>query len=431
MTSNQKIYRELLDRQSKNRQRMAEIAALATDKITPEVRGDLEAIEAGTPDLERQIRAARAALDEDDKSSVITITEGDAETRERIELRSKAQLTNYLHAAAQGRLPSGAEHELQAAAGVQSGIPVELWDVPGPESEQRDVTPAPGTVGVNLQPIQPALFANSIAPRLGIDMPRVPSGTFASATISTSQTADAKGKGDAIAATAGAMTVSTSTVKRVSARLELRLEDIATVGQANFESALRQNLAFALSAELDNQAINGAGQNDDLNGILQRLTDPADPEAGIETFDRMLAIFAGGVDGLWSGMLSEVGVVCGVDTYRLALRSFRDVSGQDLGAISFADYAKEHTGGFWTNSRMPDKVNHIQAGILYRMGRSAMGASGGMRTAVCPHWGRVEVDDIYTGSAKAERYFTAHVLLGDVIVVQPDAYAQVAFRVST
>ena len=50
------------------------------------------------------------------------------------------------------------------------------------------------------------------------------------------------------------------------------------------------------------------------------------------------------------------------------------------------------------------------------------GGSGAMRTAVCPHWNAIDIDDIYTGSAKAERYFTMHVLLGDVILVQPDAY---------
>ena len=80
---------------------------------------------------------------------------------------------------------------------------------------------------------------------------------------------------------------------------------------------------------------------------------------------------------------------------------------------------------------MPTTEAHIQQGILYRKGRSAMGASAGMRTAICPHWGEVSIDDIYSGSAKGERYFTMHVLLGDVILVQPDAYAQVAFRVST
>ena len=88
-------------------------------------------------------------------------------------------------------------------------------------------------------------------------------------------------------------------------------------------------------------------------------------------------------------------------------------------------------GGWWTNKRMPAKASHIAQCILYRKGRSMMGGSGGMRTAVVPHWGEVGIDDIYTGSAKAERYFSLHVLLGDVILVQPDAYAQVSVRVST
>ena len=60
-----------------------------------------------------------------------------------------------------------------------------------------------------------------------------------------------------------------------------------------------------------------------------------------------------------------------------------------------------------------------------------MGGSEMIRTAVCPHWGEVVIDDVYSGSGKGERYFTAHVFLGDVILVQQDAYAQVAFRVST
>jgi len=53
--------------------------------------------------------------------------------------------------------------------------------------------------------------------------------------------------------------VTTAAPKRVSARLELTLEDIAAVGQANFESILRENLSPALSDELDKQAINGDG----------------------------------------------------------------------------------------------------------------------------------------------------------------------------
>ena len=98
--------------------------------------------------------------------------------------------------------------------------------------------------------------------------------------------------------------------------------------------------------------------------------------------------------------------------------------------MSAAAYAKGNTGGLWTNKRMPDAVSDIQQAILYRMGRSMMGGAGAMRTAVCPYWNEVSIDDIYSGSASGTRHFTMHVLLGDVILVQPDAYAQVAYKLA-
>ena len=386
--------------------------------------------------LERRSAIEALISDDDDKAKreATQFNGVDPETRERVELRSKARLGNFLVAAARGRMVDGPEAELAAAAGV-SGIPLELWDVPVPAEqrgvETRAVAAVPGTVGLNLDPIRPAIFANSIAARLGIDMPRVASGTYATATISTSQSAAARTKSAAAAGVAGAMTVATATPKSVSARLELTIEDIAAVGAENFESALRQNLGLALSDELDNQAINGDGSAPNLTGMLQRLTDPSAPGADVADFDAFVAAFAAGVDGLWATMANQVGIVVNPETYRLALQTFRDISTADLGDVSFSDYAMEHFGGFWTNKRMPDKANHVAQAILYRSGRTAMGASAGMRTAVCPHWGVVNIDDIYSGSAKGERYFTMHVLLGDVILVQPDAYAQVSFRVSS
>ncbi len=173
MTSTQKRLRDLRDRQSKERGRMAELALL--DTLSDEQRSELDVIEKGTPDLERQMRAATIALEDEEKDAETrAATDPDAGQRERIELRSKAMLSNYLMNAARGRMADGAEAELQAAAGVSGhGIPLELWDVPierrhGEDGrETRAITPAPGTVGVNLDPIRPAVFANAIAPSLG------------------------------------------------------------------------------------------------------------------------------------------------------------------------------------------------------------------------------------------------------------------------
>ena len=408
---------------SKTRQRLGELAAI--NEPTAEQTAELTRLQGELPGLEQRWQAAVQAEPPEETRVLGDMT---PEQRERVELRSRASLGNYLMAAAQGRAPSGAEHELAAAAEVSSGgIPIELWDVREPE-ETRAITPAPSTVGVNLDTIRPAVFARSIAPMLGIEMPRVMSGTYASATITTSQTAEAKAKSAAIAATAGALTVTTATPKRVSARLELTLEDIAAVGQQNFESILRQNLSLALSAELDNQAINGNGTAPNLTGMFQRLTAPSDP-GSIADFDAFAAAHAGGVDGLWAQTIADVSIVVGTATYVLASSTFQSATNYK-GELSASAYAMANTGGFWTNSRMPAADSTIQQAILYRKGRMMEGGSGAMRTAVCPHWGEIGVDDIYSGAAKGQRFFTLSVLLGDVIVVQPAAYSQIAFKVA-
>ena len=297
------------------------------------------------------------------------------------------------------------------------------------ERRQTDaVSPAPGTVGLNLDRIRPAVFAHSIAPRLGIEMPRVKSGTYASATISTSLTADAKDKSARQDATAAALESTSATVKRVSARLAFAIEDIAAVGQENFEPILRDNLSLVLSDALDDQAINGNGVAPNLTGILQRLTDPADPATAAD-FDAFAAAHAGGVDGLWSNTLKEVSIVVGPENVRVCVAHVSkrcELQGRNVGSGLRDD---EH-GRLLTNKRMPDPASDIQQAIVYRMGRSMMGGAGAMRTAVCPHWNEISIDDIYSGSASGERFFTMHVLLGDVILVQPAAYSQIAYRLA-
>ena len=426
MTPKQRLQLE----QSEKRQRLNEL--LAADNLDDEQRGELDALTKRMQQLEVELRAAIVA-----EPDPVTSPAPATEDRDRLELRSKASVGRYLLAAMRGRSVSGAERELLDEAGLEDGtIPLELWDTNPVEQRADTVSGAPGTVGVNLDRLRPAVFAPSILPRLGVEMPRVKSGTYASGTITTSLTAASQAKGDAAMASAAAFTVTSVTPKRISARLAIAIEDVAAVGQANFESILRQNLSLALSDELDDQGLNGAGgnSNKDLVGIFHRLTNPTDPTT-VAGFDSFVAAFAGGVDGLWAPTVKDVAVVAGVDTYRLSARTFRDRvidtgqrGGVSLGDTAFSDYAMSMYGGWWTNKRMPATASTIQQAILYRKGRSLMGGSGGMRTAVCPHWNMISIDDIYSGSAQGERYFTMHVLLGDVILVQPDAYAQVAFK---
>ncbi|MDE2667225.1 MAG: hypothetical protein OXI69_13860 [Acidobacteriota bacterium] len=429
MTNSQRLAVRL----SEIRQRLNEIAGLEGDAFTDEIRQEADRLQTEFRAKETQYRAALVA--EGESESRALETEPDAERRERLELRSRANLSAYLRAALSGRRVDGAERELQEAAGIGDGIPIELWDTVAPEerAEHRQgdaATAAPGTVGVNLDRIRPAVFAQSILPGLGVEMPRVESGTYASATITTSLTAASKAKGAAQEATAAAFTVTSVTPKRISARLGIRIEDVAAIGQGNFEPILRENLSLVLSDELDKQGLNGAGSNSgaDLVGLFHRLTDPSAPDT-LATFDLFAAALAGGVDGLWALSQRDVALLVGPDTYQLAGKTFQSAANYK-GELSAASYLMAQSGGFKTNKRMPDAANKLQQGILFRMGRSMMGGTGAMRTAVCPHWNEISINDIYSGSAKGERFFTMHVLLGDVILVQPDAYSQIAFKVA-
>ena len=417
MTNDQKIRLRL----SQVRGRLNDIAGI--EDLTDEIRSEAEALHTELNDLsirERALIPSEGITENRD-------TGLDAEARERNELRSRARVTSYILAALSGRQVDGAEAELRDAAGV-SGVPLELWDTaPAANGETRQdaATVAPGTVGVNLDAIRPQVFSASIAPRLGIEMPRVESGSYASATISTSLTAAAQVAGADAHATAAGFTVTSVTPKRISARLGIRVEDVAAVGQVNFESILRENLSLVLSDALDSQMINGDGSSPNLSGIFARLTAPSDPTT-VADFDAFASAHAGGIDGLWSNTLKEVSVVCGPATMALAARTFQTATSYK-GELSSAAYAMANTGGLWTNRRMPDAASDVQQAVLYRMGRSMMGGAGAMRTAVCPHWNEISIDDIYSGSASGERFFTMHVLLGDVILVQPDAYSQIAY----
>ena len=423
MTAAQKRLRELLDKQSRERGRMAEISNL--DTLTPEIREEMKTIETGTPDLELQIRAARAAVDAEQEPTGNANTGDnsgiDPETRERLELRSRVAAGRYIAAALRGAHPKGAEAEYLAATGQPDGsIPFDLWEQDRPEIRADAVTGTPATVGVNLQPVQPYFFARAVLPRLGVAMPAVESGTYSIPTISTPLTAGAKAKGAAQESTAAAMSVVTATPKRISARLSLRIEDLAAVGSSNFESALRENLAMALSAELDDQGLNGDGTAPNLNGLIKQVAylNNAAPSM-VFTFAEIHEAVAEAIDGNWAESMSDLSIVFGVETYRKMVSTFP--SNDD--SVSTMVGLKGQLAQMFTSSRMPAPASTIQDAIAVR-------GSHMVTRAVCPHHGRLIIDDIYTGSASGEKNITAHVILGDILIVHQQAFSKLRFKVA-
>ena len=407
-------------RSSELRQRLNELSAL--DSLTDEQRAELETATAEFRDTEIQYRAALLSEGTEERTAL----EDDVppEMRERLELRSQATLTNYVLAALQGREVTGPEAELRAAAGT-SGIPLELFDV---EERADAATPSPSTgTGVNLDPVLPLIYARSIAARIGIAMPRVASGTFSQMTITTGLSAGAMSAGAARESTAATLTPATTTPHRVSARLSIRIEDVATVGVGNFESSLRQNLMLTLADQLDQYVLNGDGTDPNPEGILPQLTAVTDPTAATDWGDFIEASAAAIDGGPWAEDLMGVRTIVNPEIMRLSERTFQAATNY-AGEVSAASYLRANSGGFWANRRMPDSASKIAAGLLYRPGTMGLEGVNAVRTAVCPVWNEVGIDDIYSDSASGTRHFTMHSLVGDVLIMQSDAYQQVKHR---
>ena len=321
------------------------------------MRAEIDRLSAEYADLERRHRAAVISGD-------VSAAEGSpggppAET-DRLELRSRASLGRYLLSALRGQSLTGAEAELAAETGVD-GIPLELWDTADRDPSRRDPSRrsnygTPSTTGMNLDPLRPLIYARAVAPRLGVAMPRVESGTFATATITTGLTAGAMAAGAARESSAAVFTAQTTTPHRISCpnvdppgghrhdrRRQLR------------ERFLRQNVAVALTDQLDNYALNGDGQSANPTGLLSRLTDPTDP-TDIVNWAAFIAAAAGGIDGgPWAETMGSITLLVNPATMRLAETTFQSGSGTDTpGELSAAAYLRQHASAFFANRRMPE-----------------------------------------------------------------------------
>ena len=421
-----------MQEQSKARQQV--IALNKLDEISEEQRGELSELVDRLESIEPEIRMANVA-EAAERAELEAEMRGapnddgiEPEIRERNEIAKKSQLGNYLVAAIRGQRVHGAEAELRDAFELSDGsIPLACMDVEHREqvdarkAETRALTPAPGTVGVTMDMVQPFVFATSVASLLGVEVRNVPTGTYSVPTISTApSTAAPKAKNTAADATAAALTVVSASPKRLPATLTLTLEDIAAVGTETFESGLRAALQGQVANSFDNQVINGDGSAPNLDGFINQLTDAAAPATGVEDFARWVAIAASMVDGRWAIRLSEVASVWNAAAFVQAASVFRGNNGDTA-----ATYLNTMTGGFYANSRMPATASNIATGIGARLGQP------GIARAVVLSWGRIEVDDIYSGAPSGLRHITLSVIVGDLLLVQPDAYVELKARVST
>ena len=280
--------------------------------------------------------------------------------------------------------------------------------------------------------LYPQVFAPSASRFLMVEMPMVASGTYATARLNTAAVAPVAGKakGAAVPEREATWTVAHTTPHRVGGSIGMAVEDIAAIGAGDFEAMLRHHISLELSSELDRLLING---DDNVTGEIQGFIDliAASDEAhatDVAGFDTFLGEMTAGIEGLWANTMRDVGLLVNPETYRLAAGTFRDAA-NTAGSVSFADYSGEMSAGFTTNKRMPAKASNVAPAILCRKGHGM--SPDVMRTAVCPTWGYIAIDDIYTKSKEGQRSYVVSALVGDLILIQPDAYAVRKLRISS
>ena len=416
-------------RASEIRARLNEIAGLADDAITAEIRSETDRLTTEYGNVETQLRAAIVAEDAETREAETRGGGGDedAEVRALRSLQGRASLSTYLAGFADGSPLDGAERELAEVRGISTAGNVIPWDAllppaaPPVEVRADAVTPAPASGNpVNQSEIVQRVFARAAVARLGVAMPSVGVGQASYPVISTGQTAAfvaADGNKDAAE---GAITPNVLSGVRLQARVQFRIEDAMTT--AGLDPALGEDLRRSLGDGLDAQIV-GAG-DDRVRGFLATaanggLADYANPGA-VVTFATAAQQAARGVDGKYAGSESECAWVIGTASYAKLASLI-----QSNDSTSATERLRRLLRDFMASANVPAAASNVQQGILAKLG-----ADDGAMNAVAPVWeGLKLIRDEVTGAASGLITITA-VALYNFRIIRADGFVRTKVKLA-
>ena len=431
-------------RLSEIRQRLNEIAGLADDAMTDEVRAEADKLTAEFRNAETQHRAALVAEADEARAAEGEFGNGDGEPAEVRALLDRVRIGDYLAPAAAGVGLTGAAHELAGALKVEpppqygGGILVP-WTVLGrglgeqrAAPERRAFTTTGQNDGPEMQrPILQRLFGPGIMDSLGVRMDTVPAGRTEWPLVATGVDPAQVIEGTAAAA-AVAMTFSYANLKakKLTGRYEYSHEAAASV--ADLEQAIRRDLADAISSAMSNAIINGAAVDAtdaataaNVEGFISKLTAPTAPAAEA-TYANYAGSHAGLVDGLHASREGEVSSVIGVASYTHAASVYQSGSGE-----SGSEALMRRSMSCMASSYIPAATGTplVQNGNIFH----AMGPNGGgvMRgDSVAAMWPTLEViRDIYSQASQGVT-LTWVTLWDAAVAFRASAYARAAFQLA-
>ena len=408
MTPAQKRLRELRERQSKERGRMAELGMV--DELTDEQRAEFDTIERGTPDLERQCRAAQIAVDaEQDGQRRDASPDDDAEARELRELRGKISIGGYAAAAVEQRAATGAEAEYNAALQIAPNrFPLDLL-APVEERATTDTDTA-----TTARRWIDRLFAGTAAAAVGVTMETASPG-MASFPVTTAGAAAAQ-RGRSEAAADAAWTVGVTEVKptRNAARLVFNIEDAARI--PGLESALTRDLRMALTEGVDRAIFLGdTGATDpgsdataaDITGLVSAtgLTEKTITQANKIKGANTLQAFAELIDGKAAMQPSDLRTVMAVGANTLWSHTLANTGASVDTTI--AEFLRRFGLSWMTRGDIETATAADDFGALIGLARGIEGAA-----CACVWEAGELIRDPYSGAGKGEIALTLNYLWG-------------------
>ena len=189
---------------------------------------------------------------------------------------------------------------------------------------------------------------------------------------------------------------------------------------------------FLESISEDGQLAIGLEATEGFLGLQQAGGGPSERHLGVSpAFDVAGDLAAGGIDGgPWAETMREVRLLVNAEAMRKAETTFQAATNYK-GEMAAAAYLRSNSSGFFSSSRMPATASTIAQCIRYRAGTMGMDGVNAARTATCPVWNHLGIDDIFSDSASGTQHFTLHALIGDVLITQASAYERVDMKLST
>lgn len=393
MTDAQRRLRELLANQSRERQRMAELAA--TGDLTDETRAELDTLEKGTPDLERKIRAARQVAEaEADGAAERRETTETAEGRELRELRGRVRLSGYVAAAIEQRSADGAEAEYNAARGIAGNrFPLEMLAPPLETRETTDIDTA-----TTPRRWLDRLFAGTASERVGITMESVPAGIASFPVTTAGASAAQRAKSQVAADATWTIGVTEMKPKRNAVRLVFNIEDAARI--PGLESALTRDLRMALVEGVDRAIFLGdagaTGADSDIVGLQTAAIDETTiTQANKVKGSNVLQVFAELIDGKAAMTPADLRTVLAVGANTLWSHTLAN-TGTSVDT-TIAEFLRRFGLSWLARGEIDTNTANGDFGAFIGLGRGLEGAG------VAAVWEAGElIRDPYTGAAKGE-----------------------------